>query len=70
MKVGDKVRFIKEPTEEDWRNVGEVTIPSFVKEQDCIIQQVNSSGKFIKVLGSSAWYPIVCFVVYNNYYLI
>lgn len=64
-KKGDKVKYIKEPTEVDWLDVGEVSIPFKINDiLEVYGQNIHSSSIYFKEKGFS--YPNVCFELHQE----
>ena len=66
-KKGDKVRYVKEPTEADWIGVGKVSIP--FKINDVLEVYAQNSVSHSLVFENSNWgYPVACFELYQETY--
>ena len=63
-KVGDTVIMKREPTQDEWISVGEVTVPKVLYERSHRIKDINGRRDGIRIEssdGSDAWYPSCCF---------
>ena len=62
-KVGDLVIMRREPTHDEWIDVGEVPVPNALYEKSHRIVETNikSNGIRIKSDKDDAWYPSCCF---------
>lgn len=57
-KKGDKVKYTREPTEDDWKSIGEVHIPFKLGD---ILEVYYSTSKSVKFEEYGYNFPIVCF---------
>jgi hypothetical protein len=62
-KVGDKVIMIREPSEDEWADIGEVSIPKVLYQRSHQIKDINSTSNGIRIDSDEddAWYPSCCF---------
>jgi hypothetical protein len=62
-KVGDMVIMRREPTEDEWSNIGEIEIPKVLYEMSHNITEINDRKDGIRLHTgeSDGWYPVCCF---------
>ena len=62
-KVDDMVIMKREPTEDEWSDIGEISIPKVLYEMSHKIAEFNSRKDGIRLHASESdgWYPVCCF---------
>jgi len=63
-KVGDMVIMKREPTEDEWADVGEIPVPKDLYEKSHKVHDITSKGYGIRLntlSGKDGWYPSCCF---------
>ena len=62
-EVGDRVIMKREPTEDEWSDIGEIKIPKVLYEMSHNITEINSRKDGIRLHTdeSDGWYPVCCF---------
>jgi len=57
-KKGDKVKYTREPTEDDWKDIGEADIPFKLGD---VLEVYSGSSKSVRFENYGYFYPTVCF---------
>jgi len=57
-KKGDKVKYTREPTEDDWKDIGEADIPFKLGD---VLEVYSGSSKSVRFEDYGYFYPTVCF---------
>jgi len=62
-EVGDRVIMKREPTEDEWSDIGEIKIPKVLYEMSHNITEFNDRKDGIRLHTgeSDGWYPVCCF---------
>lgn len=62
-KVGDRVIMKRNPTYEEWTDIGQVDVPNILLIRSHIIKEINLSTKSIRIESDDTdnWYPECCF---------
>jgi len=68
--IGQKIRFVRKPTSDEWKGIGEIPFSKRLEEAiekglPLILQDIHNHFNSIYIEGEDGWWPIVCFELYS-----